>query len=98
MNKQRWFLPTNTENLELFLSKGLITCASGLNKAYLKDIMSDYPVGYVPFVTGEKLLDGINKSLEEDENLTPCIIELDLSQISKGKVDFDVVEGREREF
>ncbi|MDF1690362.1 MAG: hypothetical protein P1U35_12210 [Cycloclasticus sp.] len=81
MTKKRWFLPTNTENLELFLSNGLMTCPSGLKDAYITDVMSDYPRGYIPFFPENNLSNAIGKAIEEDDNLTPCIIELDPSQI-----------------
>ncbi len=83
MSKQRrWFLPTNTENLEFFLSSSLILDIDGFNKdAYIKDVMDGGPAGYIPFFSEDNLENAINKAREEDENLTCCIIELDLSQI-----------------
>lgn len=81
MKKQRWFLPTNTENLELFISQGLITCADGLNAAYIQDVMHGYPDGYIPFFVENNLIDALEKSRIKDENLTACLIELDSSQI-----------------
>ncbi len=82
MSKQQWFLPTNTENLAIFLSSGLITCSRGFNnESYLKDVMADNPSGYIPFFSKDNLKDAIDKALVEDENLVCCIIELDLSQM-----------------
>lgn len=86
MSKARWFLPTHTENLEIFLSGGLITCISGFNRAYVTDAMVDYPTGYVPFFSKDNLSPAIEKSQEDDENLTRCIIELDASQILRQTV------------
>jgi hypothetical protein len=81
MKKQRWFLPTNTENLEIFLSQGAVSCAEGLGAAYVRDVMSDYPLGYIPFFLEGSLSNAVKKSQVDDENLITCIIELDFSQI-----------------
>jgi len=81
MSGQRWFLPTNTENMELFLSNGLMTCSDGLKKSYIKDTLDDCPKGYIPFFSIHNLLEAIYKSTGEEENLIKCIIELNYSQI-----------------
>lgn len=81
MKKQRWFLPTNTENLEVFLSQGVVSCAKGLGAAYVRDVMSDYPLGYIPFFLEGNLSNAVERSQVDDENLITCIIELDFSQI-----------------
>ena len=86
MSKARWFFPTHTENLEIFLSGGLVTCISGFNGAYVTDAMVDYPAGYLPFFSKDNLFAAIEKSQEDDENLTRCIIELDVSQILRQTV------------
>jgi len=67
-----------------------MTCPSGLNDAYITDAMSDYPPGYIPFFTENNLSNAIGKATEEDDNLTPCIIELDLSQILKMNIFADI--------
>ena len=79
MSKARWFFPTHTENLEIFLSGGLVICRSGFDEAYVSDVMIDYPSGYVPFFSKDNLFSAIEKSQAEDENLTRCIIELDVT-------------------
>lgn len=81
MSKARWFLPTHTENLEMFLTSGLVTCVSGFNGAYVTDVMTDYPKGYVPFFSKDNLYSALKKSQEDSENLTRCIVELDASSI-----------------
>jgi len=80
--KTRWFLPTNTENLEIFLSSGLMFDAKGFGKdKYMKDGMDGEPTGYIPFFSEGNLESAIKKSYEDDENLTCCIIELDPSKL-----------------
>jgi len=98
MNKQRFFLPTNTENLEVFLSSALIMDINGFNNnSYIKDIMTESPSGYIPFYPENRLDHAINISRVEDENLTCCIIELDLSQIQH-KVAYADVKNSENSF
>src|SRR5690554_5720954 len=87
--KQRWLLPTNTENLELFLSQGLMTCWKGIN-GYIEDIMCDYPAGYIPLFADDNISEAIERSTEEDKNLTTCIIELDLAQINSIDIFYEL--------
>ena len=87
MKKQRWFLPTNTENLEIFLSQGAVSCAEGLGAAYVRDVMSDYPLGYIPFFLEGSLSTAVKKSQVDDENLITCIIELDFSRACRKQLN-----------
>jgi len=89
--QQKWFFPTNTENLEIFLSSALIVDINGFsNDSYMKDAMDDGPVGYIPFFCEQNLNDAIVKSRVEDENLVCCLIELDLSQLRRNIAYADV--------
>ena len=95
MSKKSWYLPTNTENLEVLLSSGLITCKKGFpNNSYLQDIIADSPNGYIPIFSADNLSEAITKSCSEDSNLTCCILEFDLDQIENleiyGEANFDV--------
>ena len=81
MTKQRFFLPTNSENLEIFLSSGLVISTSGVDLGFNLDVMSEYPQNYIPFFPDAHLTRGIEKSTEDDSNLVPCLIELDFTQI-----------------
>ncbi len=97
MKKQRWFLPTNTENLEIFLSQGVVTCAEGLGAAYVEDVMSDYPFGHVPFFLEGNLSNAVKRSQADDENLITCIIELDPSQILKMNIFAELIDNSYKE-
>jgi len=48
MANLQWFLPTNTNNLSMILSQGLISEPTGCKK-YYKDILNKYP-GYIPVI------------------------------------------------
>jgi len=86
MSSTSWYLPTNVENLELFITYGLITCKAALVDIYLDDIRNDYPQGYIPFFPENNLRDAIEKSTADGDDLVKCIIELDLTQIKNLEV------------
>jgi len=86
MAANRWFFPTNTENLKTILSHGLICGPAGYKK-YYSDISCSFH-GVIPiFCNGN---DGHKKALtkakEEDTNLDLCLLEINLNQIQSGKV------------
>ena len=86
MAANRWFFPTNTENLKTILAHGLICGPAGYKK-YYSDISGSFP-GFIPiFCNGN---DGHKKALtkakEEDTNLDLCLLEINLNQIQSGKV------------
>ncbi len=86
MAANRWFFPTNTENLKTILAHGLICGPAGYKK-YYSDISCSF-FGFIPiFCNGN---DGHKKALtkarEEDANLDLCLLEINLNQIQAGKV------------
>jgi len=81
----QWFLPTNTNNLSMMLSQGLITEPAGCKK-YYEDVLNKYP-GYIPVIkrTDKKALqDAFKYSLSEESSLIRCIISIDLRKIIQG--------------
>ena len=82
MSTNRWFVVTNTENLEYFFHCGLIVDKQGFSgNAYISDIMKDRPVGYIPCFPQTNLWNALEAAKSEDENLSECLIEIDINQI-----------------
>lgn len=82
MSTNRWFVVTNTENLEFFFHCGLIVDKQGfLGNAYMADIMQDRPAGYIPCFPQTNLWNALKVSKSEDDNLTECLLELDIKKI-----------------
>lgn len=84
MATDRWFFPTNTDNLKTILSHGLICGPEGYKK-YYADISSDFP-GFIPvFRNGNgSHVDALIKARAEDDSLVVCLLEIDLAQIVSG--------------
>ena len=83
MSAKRWFIVTNTENLEFFLNCGLVVDKQGFSKnAYVSDIMCKRPAGYLPCLHQDNLWGALQAAKSEDENLTECMLELDVKQIN----------------
>ncbi len=85
MANSEWFLPTNTNNLSMILSQGLITEPAGCKK-YYEDILNKHP-RYIPVIkrTDKKALqDAFKYSNSEGVNLVHCIISIDLTKIVEG--------------
>ncbi|AMO54985.1 hypothetical protein GZ77_00030 [Endozoicomonas montiporae] len=83
MSATAWFIVTNTENLEFFLNCGLIVDKNGFPKsAYVNDAMCDTPDGYLPCYPQSNLLGALQVAKSEDENLSECLLELDIKQIT----------------
>lgn len=79
--KNRWFLPTNTDNLKMMVAQGLITSPDGFSpNKYYKDELENYH-GFIPLFKNripQKTLDLI---VSEQDNMLPCLIEIDISKI-----------------
>ena len=79
---KRWFIVTNTENLEFFFSCGLIVDPQGFpDNAYIIDPMNDIPVGYIPLFSEDNLFEALKKAKEEDVNLSDCLLEIDFRKL-----------------
>ncbi|UYM16237.1 hypothetical protein [Endozoicomonas euniceicola] len=82
MSSNRWFIVTNTENLEFFFGCGLIVDKQGFTEsAYIADAMCDTPAGYIPCFPESNLWNALIAAKAEDENLTECLLELDIKKI-----------------
>jgi hypothetical protein len=81
MLKDRWFLPTNTENLKIILEKGLIVSREGFTKKYYTDELENYP-RHIPLFKGNAISQAtMERVVSEGGHLKPCLIEIDLSKI-----------------
>lgn len=76
--KNRWFLPTNTNNMRMIIAQGLVTGPDGFKK-YYADALELFP-GWIP-IYRKIQPDVLKKGISERENLTPCIIEFDLKAV-----------------
>ena len=84
--KDRWFVPTNTENLKMMIAQGLIGSPDGFAK-YYSDVLAFAPKGYIPFFKNRIQPDALQCATSEAENLIPCILEIDLSKFEgKAKI------------
>ena len=77
--KDRWFIPTNTENLKMIIAQGLISNSDGFKK-YYSDVL-ELVQGYIPLFKNEIGQDILTYVLSEMDDLTPAIIEIDLKKI-----------------
>ena len=78
-NKNRWFMPTNTDNLRMIIAQGLISGPDGFKK-YYSDVLEFFP-GYVSLFRNRISPNILNSVISEVEGLTPCILEFDLKKI-----------------
>jgi len=78
-NKNRWFIPTNTDNLRMIIAQGLISSPKGFKK-YYSDVLELSP-GYVPLFRNRIQPDILKYVTMEVDGLTPCILEIDLKKI-----------------
>jgi len=99
MRKQRLLLPTNTNNLRMFISHGLIAPRHGFSK-YYKDLLDQWS-GWVPLYINDIPDKSLDYVISEDPKyLTPCILELDVTLVGGSAkaakngqlVDFDLNE------
>lgn len=82
MSTQRWFVVTNTENLEFFLNYGLIVDQQGFrNNAYIADAMQNRPNGYIPCFAKDNVSEALTAATEEDRHLKVCLIEIEVKKI-----------------
>ena len=78
-SKNRWYMPTNTDNLRMIIAQGLISSPKGFPK-YYSDVLELFP-GYVPLFRNRIQPDILDSVVSEVEGLTPCILEFDLNKI-----------------
>ncbi|MCB4763776.1 MAG: hypothetical protein LGB78_07720 [Sulfurovum sp.] len=78
-SKNRWFMPTNTNNLRMIIAQGLISSPNGFKK-YYADVLELFP-GYIPLFRNRVQPDILSSVTSEVEGLTPCIVEFDLKKI-----------------
>jgi len=78
-SQNRWFMPTNTDNLRMIIAQGLIGSPNGFTK-YYSDVLELFP-GYVPIFRNRIQPDILNSVISEVEGLTQCILEFDLKKI-----------------
>lgn len=77
--KERWFIPTNTENLKMIIAQGLISSPDGFKK-YYRDIL-ELQKGYIPLFKEEVHQDVFTYVLSEVDGLKPVLLEIDLKKI-----------------
>ena len=78
--KTKWFLATNTANLNMIIAQGLITTSDGFSK-YYRDTLELVP-NYIPLFKDEIPNDVLDYVKEEENDLIPVIIEIDIAKIS----------------
>ena len=76
--KDEWFFSTNTDNMRMIISQGLITSPEGFSK-YYEDVLNDHS-GVIPVFKNKVPTGVIDKSLSE-ENMVACIVKLNLQLI-----------------
>ncbi|SLM31872.1 hypothetical protein MTBBW1_490004 [Desulfamplus magnetovallimortis] len=77
--KIRWFFPTNTNNIRMIIAQGLLTSPDGFQKYYI-DALELKP-GWIPVFKNSVPLEILDKCISERQNLTPCIVELNLGGV-----------------
>ncbi len=79
-SKNRWFIPTNTENLKMIIAQGLISSPKGFQK-YYKDLLEIHP-GHILFFKNTIPSEMLSFVTREEKDLTPCILEINPKNIS----------------
>ena len=77
-------LVTNHLNLMYMLAAGLVMPPAGFGGKYYQDTLACFP-GWIPLFIGNAPREAIDSSTAEAGHLKPCIVEIDLSNLS-GKV------------
>lgn len=77
--KDRWLMPTNTDNLRMMIAQGLISSPDGFKK-YYSDVLELF-IGYIPLFKNRIQPDILSSVISETEGLTQCILEFDLTLI-----------------
>ena len=94
-NKNRWFLPTNTDNLKMMVAQGLMSSPDGFSpNKYYKDELENYP-GFIPVFKNSIPKNTLDLIISEQENMTACLIEIDLTKITQGNAknqNYEAVE------
>ncbi len=93
----KWFLPTNTDNLKMMVAQGLITSPDGFSpNKYYKDELENYP-GYIPLFKNNIPDETLKLITSEQPNMIACLIEIDLKKIigkafnqTNQEVDIDI--------
>ncbi|MDQ7085325.1 MAG: hypothetical protein Q9M36_10550, partial [Sulfurovum sp.] len=80
VKKDRWFVPTNTENLKMIIAQGLICSPNGFKK-YYSDVL-ELVDGYIPIFKNEVGKDILTYVVSEEKDLVPILIEIDLRKIT----------------
>ena len=77
--KNRWFIPTNLDNLKMIIAQGLICSPDGFKK-YYSDVLGYIP-GYIPIFRNKIPKEILKDVTSEADDLVPCILEIDISII-----------------
>ena len=76
------WLPTNHLNLFYMLAAGLLMPPSGFGEKYYKDVLVSFP-GWIPLFFDKMVFrEAIELASIEANHLIPCLVEIDLSQLS----------------
>ncbi|MBK7301068.1 MAG: hypothetical protein IPI79_12490 [Moraxellaceae bacterium] len=82
MTSPRWFIATNTDNFKFFYDCGLIVDRQAFpNNSYMHDMQSERPKGFLPCLSEDNLSEALKLAKREDENLTVCLVEIELKNI-----------------
>lgn len=76
-----WQMVTNQSNLFYMIAAGMIMPPEGFGKKYYQDTVSAFP-GYLPIFPKSVSQAAVEYSISEKSHLYPCIINLDLSNLS----------------
>ena len=80
--KDRWFLPTNTDNFKMMVAQGLITSPDGFSpEKYYQDELQNYP-GFIPLFRNTIPGKTLKLIVSEQPGMIACLIEIDLSKIT----------------
>ncbi|MCK5111856.1 MAG: hypothetical protein KAQ94_10080 [Arcobacteraceae bacterium] len=91
--KDKWLIPTNTDNLRMIIAQGLMSSPSGFSK-YYTDILELFN-GYIPLFKNRIQPDILDNAISEVDGLIPCIIEIDLKTVTgmiKGIKGNDIID------
>jgi hypothetical protein len=86
-----WQMVTNQSNLFYMIAAGMIMPPDGFGGKYYLDTVSAFP-GYLPIFPNNVSESAINFSISEKSHLLPCILNLELSELS-GPVKIITQEG-----
>jgi len=79
-SENRWFMPTNTDNLRMIIAQGLISSPHGFKK-YYKDTLDLFP-GYIVLFKNEIQPNILKYVSSEVEDMPVCILEFDFDSIT----------------